>query len=136
MGTRSPRTHAGGSRRPRSTRHRATSSPRDGATRSKSGSADRFERELRQTLDPEVSRTLVEEELDVEGHRAVRLEYETLADLIGEPGLHYQYVIELDRNTTLIVHTTATRGVEGVYEENRTVVDLAVDTLLWLPARV
>jgi hypothetical protein len=94
-----------------------------------------LEREVRRTLDPEISRTLVEEELDVDGHRAVRLEYETLVDLIGEPGLHYQYVIELDRNTTLIVHTTATRGVEGVYEENRTVVDLAVDTLIWLPAR-
>lgn len=95
-----------------------------------------LEREVRQTLDPDVSRTLLEEELLVDGHRAVRLEFETLIDLIGEPGLHYQYVIELDRNTTLIVHTTATRGVEGVYDENRTVVDLAVDTLVWLPARV
>jgi hypothetical protein len=56
-----------------------------------------------------------------------------LVDLIGEPGLHYEYVIEVDPETTLIVHTTATRGVEGVYEENRTVVDLAVDTLRFDP---
>jgi hypothetical protein len=95
-----------------------------------------LDRELLQTLDPEVARTLVQEELVVDGHRAVRLEYETLVDLIGEPGLHYEYLIELDRGTTLIVHTTATRGIEGVYEENRTVVDRAVSTLVWLPARV
>ena len=57
-----------------------------------------------------------------------------MIDLIGEPGLHYQYLIELDAETTLIVHTTATRGVEGVYEENRSVVDRAVDTLRFDPA--
>jgi hypothetical protein len=95
-----------------------------------------FDHELRNLLDPEVARILTREDLVVDGHRAVRLEYETLIDLIGEPGLHYEYVIELDRGTTLIVHTTATRGVEGVYEENRTVVDRAVRTLVWLPARV
>ncbi len=83
---------------------------------------------------PDVSRTLAEEELVVDGHPAVRLEYETLIDLIGEPGLHHEYVIELDRNTTLIVHTTATRAI--VYEENKTVVDRAVGSLVWLPARV
>jgi hypothetical protein len=88
-----------------------------------------FDDELQQTLDPEVARTLVQEELVVDGHRAVRLEYETLIDLIGEPGLHYEYLVELDPETTLIVHTTATRGVEGVYEENRRVVDQAADTL-------
>jgi hypothetical protein len=88
-----------------------------------------FDRELQQTLDPKVARVLTQEDLVVEGHRAVRLEYETLIDLIGEPGLHYEYMIELDPETTLIVHTTATRGVQGVYEENRTVVDRAVDTL-------
>jgi hypothetical protein len=95
-----------------------------------------FDQELRNLLDPEVARILTREDLVVDGHRAVRLEYETLIDLIGEPGLHYEYVIELDRGTTLIVHTTATRGVEGVYEENKTVVDRAVDSLVWLPARV
>jgi hypothetical protein len=95
-----------------------------------------FDQELRNVLDPEVARVLTQEELLVDGHRAVRLEYETLIDLVGEPGLHYEYVIELDRNTTLIVHTTATRGVEGVYEENKAVVDGAVDSLVWLPARV
>ncbi len=92
-----------------------------------------FDGELQQTLDPEVARTLVQEELVVDGHRTVRLEYETLIDVIGEPGLHYEYLIELDPETTLIVHTTATRGVEGVYEENRTVVDQAVDTLRFDP---
>jgi hypothetical protein len=96
----------------------------------------RFDQQLAQVSDPEVARILVQEELVVDGHRAVRLEYRTLIDLIGEPGLHYQYLIELDPETTLIVHTTETRGVEGGYEENRTVVDLAVDTLIWLPARV
>ena len=94
-----------------------------------------FDRELRQTIDPEVARVLTQEELLVDGHRAVRLEYETLLDLIGEPGLHYEYLIQLDRGTTLIVHTTATRGIEGVYEENRTIVDRAVNTLVWIPAR-
>jgi len=88
-----------------------------------------FDQQVAQVLDPEVARTLTQEELVVDGHRAVRIEYETLIDLIGEPGLHYEYLIEVDPQTTLIVHTTATRGVEGVYEENRTVVDLAMDTL-------
>lgn len=88
-----------------------------------------FDRERRQTLDPDVSRVLVQEELVVDGHRALRVEYEKLIDLIGEPGLHYEYLIELDPETTLIVHTTATRGVQGVYEENRVVVDRAVDTI-------
>jgi hypothetical protein len=92
-----------------------------------------FDQELRNVLDPEVARILTQEDLVADGHRAVRLEYETLVDLIGEPGLHYEYLIELDPETTLIVHTTATRGVEGVYEENRTVVDLAVGTLRFVP---
>ena len=92
-----------------------------------------FDQELRNVLDPEVARILTQEDLVVDGHRAVRLEYETLVDLVGEPGLHYEYLIELDPETTLIVHTTATRGVEGVYEENRTVVDLAVGTLRFVP---
>jgi hypothetical protein len=98
--------------------------------------AGAIDQELRQTIDPDVARVLTQEELVVDGHRALRLEYETLVDVIGEPGLHYEYVIELDRNTTLIVHTTATRGVEGVYEDNKTVVDRAADSLVWLPARV
>ena len=63
----------------------------------------------------------------------MRVEYETLIDVVGETGLHYEYVIELDPETTLIVHTTATRGVAGVYEENKVVVDRAVDTLRLLP---
>jgi hypothetical protein len=82
------------------------------------------------------ARVLEEEELSIDGRHAVRVEYETQLDPVAGPGLHYQYMIELDRNTTLIVHTTETRGIEGVYAENRTVVDLAVDTLIWLPARV
>jgi hypothetical protein len=88
-----------------------------------------FDRELRQTLDPEVARIVVQEELVVDGHRAVRLEYETLMDVVAENGLHYEYLVELDAETTLVVHTTATRGIEGAYEENRRVVDQAVDTL-------
>jgi len=52
-----------------------------------------------------------------------------LVDVIAEPGLHYVYLIELDPDTTLIVHTTATRGFADVYEENRVVVDRAVSTL-------
>ena len=83
-------------------------------------------------LDPEMADIIVEEDLFVRGHRAVRVEYETLIDLIGEPGLHYEYLIELDAETTLIVHTTATRGVAGVYAENKVVVDRAVDTLQFL----
>jgi hypothetical protein len=92
-----------------------------------------FDQLRQQELDPDGVDVLVEEELLVEGHRAVRVEYETLADLVGETGLHYEYLIELDPETTLIVHTTATRGVEGVYEENRTVVDLAAGTLRFVP---
>ena len=88
-----------------------------------------FDQTRQQELDPEVVDVQGEEELLIAGHRAVRVEYETLTDLIGEPGLHYEYLIELDAETTLIVHTTETRGVEGAYEENRGVVDLAVDTL-------
>jgi hypothetical protein len=93
-----------------------------------------FDREVRQTLDPEVARTVVEEDLLVDGHRAVRLEYETLVDLIADTGLHYQYVIEIDPKTTLIVHTTETRGIEGDYQDNRTVVDQAVETLRFTSA--
>lgn len=82
-----------------------------------------------QELDPEAVNVLVEEDLLVRGHRAVRLEVETRNDPTGENGFHYEYVIELDPTTTLIVHTTATRGVVGVYAENKVVVDRAVDTL-------
>ena len=88
-----------------------------------------FDQTRQQELDPEVVDVQGEEELLIAGHRAVRVEYETLTDLIGEPGLHYEYLIELDAETTLIVHTTETRGIEGAYEENRAVVDLAVYTL-------
>ncbi len=90
-----------------------------------------FDQVREQELDPEMVDVLVEEDLIVEGHRAVRLEFDTLIDLIAEPGLHYEYLIELDAETTLIVHTTATRGV-GVYADNKVVVDRAVDTLQFL----
>ena len=63
---------------------------------------------------PGVVDVLVEEQVLVHGHRAVRrLEYETLNDVLGENGLHYEYVIELDAETTLIVHTTPTPGCGG-----------------------
>jgi hypothetical protein len=90
-----------------------------------------FDDVLTQETDPEAVDILVEEQVLVHGHRAVRLEYETLNDVLGENGLHYEYVIELDAETTLIVHTTATRGV-GVYADNKVVVDRAVDTLEFL----
>jgi hypothetical protein len=82
-----------------------------------------------QETDPETTDVLVEEDVLVDGHRAVRLELETLNDVVGENGLHYEYLVELDAETTLIVHTTATRGVTGVYAENKVVLDYAVDTL-------
>jgi hypothetical protein len=88
-----------------------------------------FDQTRQQELDPEVVDVQGEEELLIASHRAVRVEYETLTDLIGEPGLHYEYLIELDTETNLIVHTTETRGIEGGYEENRAVVDLAAYTL-------
>jgi hypothetical protein len=88
-----------------------------------------FDQVREQELEPELVDVIVEEDLIVQGHRAVRLEFETLNDLIGENGLHYEYLIELDAETTLIVHTTATRGVTGVYAENKVVVDRAVNTL-------
>jgi hypothetical protein len=90
-----------------------------------------FDDALAQDTDPEAVDVLVEEQVVIQGHRAVRLEYETLIDLIAETGLHYEYLIELDAETTLIVHTTATRGV-GVYADNKVVVDRAVDTLEFL----
>ena len=90
-----------------------------------------FDDALAQDTDPEAVDVLVEEQVLIQGHRAVRLEYETLIDLIAETGLHYEYLIELDAETTLIVHTTATRGV-GVYADNKVVVDRAVDTLEFL----
>lgn len=90
-----------------------------------------FDDALAQDTDPEAVDVLVEEQVLVRGHRAVRLEFETLIDLIAETGLHYEYLIELDAETTLIVHTTATRGV-GVYADNKVVVDRAVDTLQFL----
>jgi len=82
-----------------------------------------------QETDPAAADVLLAEELFVDGHRAVRLEIETLIDVVAETGLHYEYLIELDPETTLIVHTTATRGVVGVYAENKVIVDRAVDTL-------
>jgi hypothetical protein len=88
-----------------------------------------FDDERTQETDPEAVDVLVDEDLLIQGHRAVRLEYETVNDVVGENGLHYEYVIEFDPETTLIVHTTATRGVVGVYAENKVVVDRAVDTL-------
>ena len=78
---------------------------------------------------PEFVDVLVEEERFVHGHRAARVEYETHADVVGDNGLHYEYLIELDAGTTLIVHTTGARGVVGVYAENKVVLDYAVDTL-------
>lgn len=91
-----------------------------------------FDQVRAQETDPELVDVLVEDELFVDGHRAVRLEYETLIDLMAETGFHYEYVIELDPETTLIVHTTATRGVVGVYAENKVVLDRAVDTLRFM----
>jgi hypothetical protein len=90
-----------------------------------------FDEVLAQESDPVQADVLLEEELLVDGHRAVRLEYETLIDVVADTGLHYEYVIELDAETTLIVHTTETRGIAGEYQEkeNKTVVDEAVDTL-------
>jgi hypothetical protein len=93
-----------------------------------------FDQVLSQETDPGQAEVLVEEELFVDGHRAVRLEIETLIDVVAETGLHYEYLIELDAETTLIVHTTATRGIVGDYEENKTVVDEAFDTLRFTAA--
>jgi hypothetical protein len=91
-----------------------------------------FEGVLAQVIDPEFADVLVNEEVLVDGHRAVRLEFETVEDPLAEPGLHYEYVIQVDPETTLVVHTTATRGIVGVYAENKVVVDRAVDTLEFL----
>ena len=91
-----------------------------------------FDEMRSQDTDPEEVDVLVEEDLFVQGHPAVRLEYETLVDVVGDTGLHYEYLIELDPETTLVVHTTATRGVVGVYAENKVVLDYAVDTLRFI----
>jgi len=89
----------------------------------------RFDAELQQALDPAVARILEQQDLVVDGHRALRVEYESLVDVVADTELHYEYVIELDAETTLIVHTTETRGIVGDYQENKVVVDEAVDTL-------
>jgi hypothetical protein len=88
-----------------------------------------FEQQLAQETDPELVRVLEQEEVLVDGRRAVRIEHETLVDLIADTGLHYEYLIELDADTTLVVHTTETRGIEGDYDENKTIVDEAVESL-------
>ena len=75
------------------------------------------------------ARILQEEPAVIDGHPAVRLEYETESDPVADPGRHYQYVIELDEETSLIVHTTDTRGIVGDYERNRTVVDIAAESV-------
>ena len=93
-----------------------------------------FDQELQQVLDPQLTQIVEQEALEVEGHRVVRIEYETLIDLVAGPELHYQYLVSLDPRTTLIVHTTDARGIAGDYEENKTVVDDAVDTLRFDPA--
>ena len=85
--------------------------------------------ELGRLLDPEVAETVEQEELTIDGNRAVRLEYETLVDVIAEPGLHYSYLVELDPETTIVVHTTETRGIVEDYDEAKSVVDLAAHTL-------
>lgn len=85
--------------------------------------------ELGRLLDPEVAQTIDQEELTIDGHRAVRVEYETLVDVIAEPGLHYSYLVELDPETTIVVHTTDTRGIVEDYDEAKSVVDLAANTL-------
>jgi hypothetical protein len=90
-----------------------------------------FDQQLVQTLDPEAARAILQEELVIDGHRAVRLEYETLVDLIADTGLHYEYLIELDPETSLVVHTTETRGIAGDYEANKMIVDDAADTVLF-----
>lgn len=93
-----------------------------------------FEDVLASELDPEFADVFVNEEVLVDGRRAVRLEYETVEDPLAEPGLHYEYLIQVDPDTTMIVHTTETRDVVGVYAENKVVVDRAVDTIHFLPA--
>ena len=93
-----------------------------------------FEDVLASELDPEFADVFVNEEVLVNGHRAVRLEFETVEDPLAEPGLHYEYVIQVDPDTTMIVHTTETRGIVGVYAENKVVVDRAVDTIRFIPA--
>jgi hypothetical protein len=82
----------------------------------------------------EVGEVLEEEPVMVDGHRAIRTEYVTEVDVVGDAGRHYQYLIELDEDTSLIVHTTETRGIEGDYNENKERVDDAVDTLRFTTA--
>ena len=94
----------------------------------------RFDPELLEVLDPELTQIVEQEALEVEGHRVHRIEYETLNDVVAGPELHYQYLVSLDPRTTLIVHTTDARGIAGDYDENKTVVDDAVDTLRFDPA--
>ena len=77
---------------------------------------------------------LEEEPVIVDGHRAIRTEYVTQLDVLADAGRHYEYLIVLDEDTSLIVHTTETRGVEGDYGDNRDVVDTAVGTVRFTPA--
>jgi hypothetical protein len=91
-----------------------------------------FEQQVEQTLDPTYAEPVVEEDVVVDGHRALRVEYDMFDDPLAEPGLHYAYLIEVDAETTLIVHTTETRGIAEDYDQYRayrTIVDQAVETL-------
>jgi hypothetical protein len=92
-----------------------------------------FDQELQIRTDPERADVSVQRELTIEGRRAVLLEYVTLIDLIQDLGRHYEYLIELDEERTLIVHTTDVRGISGpdgrLYDEHTRIVDQAVETL-------
>ena len=88
-GGRTRRTPASGSRRSvRSTGQRRARGMGLPARGRESGA--RSTRCSQQETDPEAADVLVEEELVVDGHRAVRLEYETLNDVVAETGLHYR----------------------------------------------
>jgi hypothetical protein len=73
---------------------------------------------------------LVMQDTSVGNHRAVRLEVEFGGSPIVPAGTRlYEYVVELTTNRTLRVFTSDQPGIAGMYDENRSVVDLAASTI-------
>jgi hypothetical protein len=78
----------------------------------------------------EAGQIIEQDFLQVEGRRAVRIEHVPLLEPLADgPRRHYEYLIELDPETILVVHTTEIGDLAGGFEENKAIVDDAVDTL-------
>jgi hypothetical protein len=73
---------------------------------------------------------LLMEDTSVGDQRAVRLEVEFGDSPIVPAGTRlYEYLVELTPDSTLRIFTADQPGIAGTYDENRSIVDLAVSTI-------